>query len=550
MRLAVLLLCHEPPARIAQRLRSAFFRSDAVKVYLHYDAKRSAADFQALKALLKADGPAVSFVEDRVHCGWGEYSLVDATHKLLRVALADDQFPADYLALISGSCMPIRPLGSLLEFLRRRRGIDFIQAHDIRFSPWVTGGLQEERYRYYFPFNFIEQRWKFEKFTALQRRLGVQRKMPEDLRIHFGSQWFCLTRDTSRHVVEQLDKPALRNFFARSWIPDEFAIQTLVANHRKPAFIANHNLTYYEFDRNGLPLVLDNGHFDHLMRQPFFFARKIAPEAAALQAELESHVAGPEYDLSYFDRIGQPTTDFHTFLTTAEERKSVRSHIGTVEDSWRGPLDVSQRRYYVLYASSRRYLLSLLAAARSSGTQMPVFDFLFEPDELQPAHERGAYLGLQVSDRRRRDHDPRAFLHEVVHIDLQRPAAFGLDPAAQVWMRDFAVWDKNAVLLSCDPPNTTTAQRAAAAIRDLDSVRDAKRVSTVVAGVLRSGTLPVDHFRDAQRKGEHTCQFMSLHDLPPHGHDDTLAALRAAITRVDPAPFYQSVGRADELVLG
>lgn len=43
---------------------------------------------------------------------------------------------------------------------------------------------------------------------------------------------------------------------------------------------------------------------------------------------------------------------------------------------------------------------------------------------------------------------------------------------------------------------------------------------------------------------------MSLHDLAPHGHDDTLTALRAAITRVDPAPFYQSAGRADELVLG
>jgi len=549
MRVAILLLCHEAPAQLAARLSSPFFRDPALKVYLHYDARRSDAELETLRASLPGD-LQFEFVRQRVRCGWGEFSLVDATHRLMKLALADPDFAADYLALISGSCVPFRPFASLQEFLRRRRGIDFIQAHDIRRGPWVAGGLEEERYRYYFPLNFQTHRWAFDQLTHWQRRLKVTREQPADVDIHFGSQWFCLTRDTSEHVAMRLDEPKLRQFFARSWIPDEFAIQSLVATHRKPAFIAGHTLTYYEFNTQGLPLVLDNGHLSHLLKQPFFFARKVAPEAKELLSQIEMSVRQTEYDLSYFDRIGHATNDFHSYLAHALERKSARSHIGTVKDGWRGPMDVSQRRYYVLYATSRSYLLRLLSEARREREGLPVFDLLFDPAVLQPAGDRGAYLGVQVSDRLRRDHDPCAFLHEVVHIDAERPAAFGLDPGVACWVRDFVVWDRNATLIDCDPASLSPAQRAMTAVRDMEHARDLKRVAQTVAGALQAKPLPHDHFQQARDKGEHSCRFLALGALDDDSADPTLRALHAAARRVDAASLYLPPGEAEAALLG
>jgi hypothetical protein len=252
---------------VARALASPFFASPDVKVYLHYDARRSAAERDALAGALPP-GLQHAFVAERVACGWGDYSLVEATHRLLRAATEDAGYQADHLVLLSASCVPIRPLASLQEFLRRRDGIDFIQAVDVTRRSWVKGGLEKERFELRFPFNFKTHRRLFESFTALQRRLGIRRRPPDGLRIHFGSQWFCLTRSTAVAVTARLADRGLRAFFAASWIPDEFAIQSLVMSVQRPERVAGHNLTYYEFDDQGRPLVLENGHFDHLLRQP------------------------------------------------------------------------------------------------------------------------------------------------------------------------------------------------------------------------------------------------------------------------------------------
>src|SRR4051812_10712203 len=227
----------------------------------------------------------------------------------MEAALADREFGAARLLLASGSCRPVRPLTSLQAFLRERPELDFIQAHDISRGRWTKGGLEEERFEYFFPFNYQTQRWWFERATALQRALRVRRRMPAGLRPHFGSQWFCLRRDTAAQVVAMLRRPELARFFASTWIPDEFAIQTAVAALRPASAIAGHGLTYYEFDAQGKPLVLEDWHCAHVRRQPFFFARKISPDARRLERELDELVETPEAGLHYFADVGNPTPD-------------------------------------------------------------------------------------------------------------------------------------------------------------------------------------------------------------------------------------------------
>lgn len=536
-RLAVLLLCHEPPEQVAQALASPFFAHPDVKVYLHYDARRAPAERDELARLMPA-GVQHAFVAKRVACSWGDYSLVEATHRLLGAALGDTAFAADHFALLSASCVPIRPLGSLQAFLHRRAGIDFIQAVDIAQRRWVKGGLEKERVEYRFPFNFKTQRWRFERFTALQRRLGLRRRPPPGLKIHFGSQWFCLTRATAAAVTERLADPGLRAFFAASWIPDECAIQSLVMSVQRPERVAGHNLTYYEFDDQGRPLVLENGHFEHLMRQPFFFARKLSPHAARLAEQIRLHVGEPELDLSYFGRAGAPTSHYPRFLARALTVDAARARVATAADAWRGVMDLNDRPYLVLYGSSRQLLADLAQRARAADGALPAFDFMFDPLHLTPAAEAATWRGMQSGMRARRDHDPSGFMHELVHLDPQRSTAVCLDPAVKTWLRDYVAWDPLATVVCCEPRGLGKLQRAEAALRDISAYEEPALFEQTLQAAAVPGWLPQDHFDQAQREGKHKCRFVHIDEVAPNDPDETLRCIRAAWAGVHALGYF------------
>lgn len=536
-RIAVLLLCHEEPEQVAQTLRSPFFASADLKLYIHYDARRTEAETQALAALVP---PQVqhAFVADRVACAWGDYTLVEATHRMLRASLEDDAFTPDYLLLSSASCVPIRPLASLQEFLLRRDGIDFIQAVDIGRRSWVKGGLEKERYEYRFPFNFRTQRWAFERFTDLQRRLGLKRQPPGGLRIHFGSQWFCLTRATAQAVCARLGEPALRGFFAASWIPDEFAIQSLVMAVQKPERVAGHNLTYYEFDDQGRPLVLENGHFEHLLRQPFFLARKLSPHATRLAAQIHEHVSSPEMDWSYFAQVGSPSGHYAKFLARALTVGTSRSRVATEPDAWRGVMSLNERPYFLLHASSRRLAAAVARQMRRQDPSMPAFDFVFDPLRLVPAEEAASWRGIQCGMRPRRDHDAAGFAHELVHLDPLHRTVMCVDPAVPSWLRDFALWDENAIVVCCDPHGLGKHQRAESALRDIGAMEESTLFEQTVRAAGVPGWLPQDHFDQAQRESKHRCRFVHAESIGDAEPDPTLRAIRQAWLAVGARSFF------------
>jgi hypothetical protein len=546
MKLALLLLCHEPPVRLAHRLAMHFYRGESIKLYIHYDGNRPESDLLKLTQALPADLQWRA-LRNRVACHWGEYSLVEATRRLIESVLTDTDFNADHLLLCSGSCVPIRPLASLQAFLKQRPGTDFIQAHDIARGPWVKDGLEEERYRYYFPLNFLRQRRMFDRLTAWQRRLGVHRNIPGDLRIHFGSQWFCLTRATAQQVLEGFERPGIVDFFRRCWIPDEFAIQSLVAAARRPQAIAGFPLTYYEFDDAGRPLVLDNGHEAHLAAQPFFFARKVAPEARGLLEHLNHLTAQPEADTTYFQHVGTPTVDYQRFLLDVQLHRGPRAHVGTIVDPWRGPMDTSRRRYYVVVGSSRRHLMTVLQRA-ATHMSVPIFCLPFDvPEPIVSGHD-GRHWGLYRSDGPRRDYDPGAFLHELVHVDAESPAAFGLDAAQDSWVRNFVSWDSNATLIDCDPQDLNADQRAAAALVESETARDAIQLRATLSAVLAGQEPPRNIYRQIKAEGKHTCHLLAMASMAPDWGDNTLRALRQAWAEVDPAPFFPSRLAASSMI--
>src|SRR5688572_23619346 len=133
VRVAYIMLAHEPPPQVAEHVHLITTADPLARVYVHYDAKVGAIERRSLADQL-ADNDRARLVADCVTCGWGEFGLVQAALNALREIARDDPLP-DYVYLVSGSCLPVRPLAELNRFLGERSGTEFIQAQDHR---WIT----------------------------------------------------------------------------------------------------------------------------------------------------------------------------------------------------------------------------------------------------------------------------------------------------------------------------------------------------------------------------------------------------------------------------
>jgi len=253
-------------------------------IAIHHDAAAPRAEFERIRERL-ADNPAVVLVADRRRCGWGDWSLVDATLRTLRAALAAFA-QATHFYMLSGDCLPIRSAEQARAFLDADDA-DFIECHDFFTSGWIRTGLCEERLVYRHPFNERRHKRLFYLSLDIQRRLGLKRAPPADLRIRIGSQWWCLRRDTVERVLGFCaDRPEVRRFFRHTWIPDETFFQTLVWHLVPAARIRCRPLTFLMFTDYGMPVTFHDDHLDLLLRQDGLFARKISPGARQLQDRL------------------------------------------------------------------------------------------------------------------------------------------------------------------------------------------------------------------------------------------------------------------------
>ncbi len=235
------------------------------------------------------------FVE-RVPVVWGEWSIVQATLNCLRLASAKG-YQCDYLMLISGSCMPVKPIDILVNHLAST-DIDHIEVVNAETTQWVTDGIQRERWEYYHFFNWRFQRFRFRAANKVQKLLRVKRKLPLGHTPRMGSQWWCLRTRTVDAILNLIDEhPELIQFYRRTWVPDELFFQTLVASLVPKNEIGMAPLTRYQFNSWGVPRVYYNDALPELLGESRFFARKISPDACFLKESLAEigAMSEPEY---------------------------------------------------------------------------------------------------------------------------------------------------------------------------------------------------------------------------------------------------------------
>jgi hypothetical protein len=233
VRIAYLILAHNQPAhlqRLVQRLAAP-----GVAFFVHVDAK---SDINAFAGL----APAVTFCARRVNCGWGDISLVHATLALLQCAAAAPS-GFDRFVLLSGACYPLQHPAYIEAFFRRHRDTEFIQVFGL---PNVEYNKSLER---------IRRVWIRKGKPLARLRWPLQRVLNKILPVRdyqtllgggqpvVGSQWWCLSHDAVRHVLEVTTRqPALLRFCKFVDVPDEFYFQFILWNSRFQSSIS-HSLT-------------------------------------------------------------------------------------------------------------------------------------------------------------------------------------------------------------------------------------------------------------------------------------------------------------------
>lgn len=267
MSVGVIILAHNHLNRARQLAVS--LAGSGMRVALHIDR---AVDDQAFEALAKSiKNQRNILLADRIACDWGRFSLVRAgmgAARQLLTAWSD----ISHVIQISGSCLPVRAISELRDFLKCRPGTDFVESVPAG-DDWVQSGLGHERFLYHFPFSWKKQRWLFDRSVDVQRALRVRRRIPDGLNPHLGSQWWCLTAKTLQAILNDPRRDEFDRYFAGTWIPDESYVPTLAQRHS--AHLVSRSLTLSRFDDQGKPHVFYDDHADLLAQTDHFFARKI-----------------------------------------------------------------------------------------------------------------------------------------------------------------------------------------------------------------------------------------------------------------------------------
>jgi len=388
-KIAFILLCHKDPDAIikqAQRLTAA---GDFMSI--HFDARANPEHFFKIKDTLK-DNPNVTFAKKRIKCGWGAWSLVQAT--LHAVEAAVETFPrATHFYMLSGDCMAIKSAEYAHEFLDSN-DVDYIESFDFFESDWIKTGMKAERLVYRHFFNERTHQKLFYGSLNLQRKLGLVREVPSDLQIMIGSQWWCLRRRTIEWILDFIkSRPDVMRFFKTTWIPDETFFQTLV-NHLIPKEeIESRTLTFLVFSDYGMPATFYNDHYDLLLSQNFLFARKISPEAHELKRRLGALYAstGETFQIS---NEGRSLFKFLTGRGRMGRRFTPRF--------WETESTLGRERELMIVACKKWHVAKRLVDKVRQVTNVPAIDYLFDEENTVLPDLGGIQATISKRTRHRR----------------------------------------------------------------------------------------------------------------------------------------------------
>lgn len=431
MTVGFVMLAHAALNRAAQVAQS--ISEAGCPLVVHVDARVGSAfdDFRA-----RVEGMPKVTLAGRLECEWGTWDLVRASRDGAETLLSENP-DLTHIYLISGSCIPIKPIDELVEYLSKNKETDFIESVTIGEVPWTKGGLSEERFTLSFPFPWRRKRRLFDAWVEVQRLLRRRRKLPQGLEPHMGSQWWCLTSNTIRRILSDPRRQELDRYFRRVWIPDESYFQSLVRLYGTK--VESRSLTLSKFDFQGKPHVFYDDHLALLRQSSAFFARKTWPGANRLyQMFLQGRPVSsptPRISPAHIDR---------TFVQASARRTKGRPGMVMVS-RFPGPDNdnaLTAAPFAVFHGFDDVFDNFAEWVRANSGSR--THGHLFDARKVQFYGEQPGYAGALSNSAALRDYDPVQFLRNLIWNTRGEHQSFLFSPRDAQDISEFLASDRNA----------------------------------------------------------------------------------------------------------
>ena len=234
MKIAHLILTHTNPTQF-KRLIKRLAHPDA-DFYIHVDLKVDLEDF-----LPETNFKHIFFVRNRISIVWGGYSMVEATVSGFREILQSGKH-YDYINLLSGQDYPLKSAEEIHQFYSQNPGKAFMETLSV-MEEWQEAIPRLTKY-HFTDYRFVG----VNTFEALLNLVVSKRKIPNNLIPVGRSQWFTITLEHAKYIVDYLsENKNVVNFFRFTWGSDEIIFQTILYNSKYKQDIVSDNLMYIDW---------------------------------------------------------------------------------------------------------------------------------------------------------------------------------------------------------------------------------------------------------------------------------------------------------------
>lgn len=275
MKLAILLMCHKLPEQI--RMFEEAMKNENITIFIHIDTK-SDIDPESIQ-----NSNVVVLPEKyRKDVRWAQISQVDAELVLLQYARKHGNF--DYYWLCSGQDFPIRRPQEILNGLKKNVNANYLNLYPSRNHEFEHCNKYDKRNQIVF-FKWMMSRQyilRILKRGIIEATGGYNRTFPvflhkniTGMRFFFGSQWWCLNKETVDWMLRYLkEHREYYRFFALCSTPDESFFHTLVMNSPYAKDVKDY-LHYIDWSENrSSPKILTMQDLEMILQSGKMMARK------------------------------------------------------------------------------------------------------------------------------------------------------------------------------------------------------------------------------------------------------------------------------------
>jgi hypothetical protein len=285
-KIAYVILAHQYPdllSRLVERLSCPY-----ADFFIHIDRSKDIKPFQASLSRIKIGVSSVTFIK-RTRSPWGSIGLVKATLDAF-IKILQSLTIYDYVIILSGQDYPLKSNNEILSFFKENYGKNymsyFLCTDDICKEEWKLKIVTNRLGKYHI--NLFGKRYEYPSESNILLNfffstfLEKERRHPCYLKPYADSQWFCITIDAVKYILNFIEMhPDFLHYHRYTYIPDELFFQTILLNSEGSLreSIVNNNLKYIDWSKPDVfhPMIFSENHFTELMASKKLFARKFDP---------------------------------------------------------------------------------------------------------------------------------------------------------------------------------------------------------------------------------------------------------------------------------